>query len=221
MRLGAALLFCLLSTAASAQQFATVTTNAPIYAAAQETPTPLRVAAVGTRLRVLSTEQDWVQVEYNDPQLGRSVRWVLRHYISLTSHDLRPMDLSVPEAQPAPPAVDQPIALPMAPETSIPFPRWETSIGWSFLHISGELIDMNSALGWNVSVAGNVSPWLGIVGDATGNYKTGSMAERARHGDSHVHRRAEVQFPHFAGGRAVRRVFGGLHPNELRYRRRR
>ena len=77
MRFGAALLFCLISTTASAQQFATVTTNAPIYAAAQETPTPLRVAAVGTRLRVLSTDGDWVEVEYNDPQLGRRVGWVL------------------------------------------------------------------------------------------------------------------------------------------------
>jgi hypothetical protein len=177
MRFGASLLFCLISTSASAQQFATVTTNAPIYATAEETPTPLRVAAVGSRLRVLSTEGDWVQVEYNDPQLGRRVGWVLRHYISLTSHDLRPMDLSVPEAQPAPapPAPDQPTAVPTALPASIPFPLWETSLGWSFLRVSDEVLDMNSALGWNVSVAGNVSPWLGIVGDATGNYKTGLM----------------------------------------------
>jgi hypothetical protein len=169
------LLFCLISTTASAQEFATVTTNAPIYAAARETPTPVRVAAVGSRLRVLSTEEDWVQVEYNDPQLGRRVGWVLGHYISLTSHDLRPMDLSVPEAPPAP-ALVQPIAVATAPATSIPFPRWETSLGWSFLHVSGEFLDMNSALGWNVSVARNVSPWLGIVGDATGNYKNGLLA---------------------------------------------
>jgi len=175
MRFGAALLFCLISTSASAQQFATVTTNAPIYAAAQETPTPLRVAAVGTRLRVLSTDRDWVQIEYNDPQLGRSVGWVLLHYVSLTSDDLRPMDLSVPEAQPASPALHQPNAVPTEPATSIPFARWETSIGWSFLHVSDEFLDMNSALGWNVSVAGNVSPWLGVVGDATGNYKTRSI----------------------------------------------
>jgi hypothetical protein len=194
MRFGAALLFCLISTTAGAQQqFATVTTNAPIYAAAEETPTPLRVAAVGSRLRVLSTEGDWVQVEYNDPQLGRRTGWVLRHYISLTSHDLRPMDLSVPEAPSAPAAPNQPTA-PAAPEqppapaapgqpaavptpfpASIPFPQWETSLGWSFLHVSDEVLDMNSAIGWNVSVAGNVSPWLGIVGDATGNYKTKLM----------------------------------------------
>jgi hypothetical protein len=186
MRSGVALLFWLISAAASAQQFATVTTNAPIYAAAEETPTPLRVAAVGSRLRVLSTVGDWVQVEYNDPQLGRRVGWVLRHYISLTSHDLRPMDLSVPEAPPAPHVIsppapapsapEPPTAVPIAPATSYLFPRWETSLGWSFLHTSGEFLDFNSALGWNVSVAGNVSPWLGIVGEATGNYKAGLTA---------------------------------------------
>jgi hypothetical protein len=175
MRLGTALLVFLISTTASAQQqFATVTTDAPIYATAQETPTPLRVAAVGTRLAVLSTDRDWVQVEYNDPQLGRRVGWVLRHYISLTSNDLRPMDLSVPEAQPAVPAPGQPTPEPAAAGTSIPFPRAETLLGWSFLHVGGEILDLNSAIGWNVSVAGNVSPWLGIVGDVTGNYKSGS-----------------------------------------------
>lgn len=181
MRLGTALLVFLIAAPASAQQFATVTTNAPIYAAADETPTPLRVAAVGTRLRVLATQDIWVQVEYNDPQLGRRVGWVMRYYISLSSTDLRPMDLSVPEAPPAPSMPAQPTPVPTAPATatstspatSIPFPRWETSLGWSFLHTSGEFLQMNSALGWNVSVAGNVSPWIGIVGDATGNYKSG------------------------------------------------
>ena len=69
--------------------------------------------------------------------------------------------------------------MPTAPATSYPFPQWETLLGWSFLHASGEFLDMNSALGWNVSVAGNVSPWLGIVGDATGNYKAGLTANDA------------------------------------------
>jgi hypothetical protein len=79
----------------------------------------------------------------------------------------------VPEAPPAPPALGQPTAVATATATSTPFPKWETLLGWSFLHVSGEVLDMNSALGWNVSVAGNVSPSLGIVGDATGNYKGG------------------------------------------------
>ena len=67
MRFGAAVLFCLMSATAGAQEFATVTTNAPIYATAQETPTPLRVAAVGSKLRVISTEQDWFQVDTTTP----------------------------------------------------------------------------------------------------------------------------------------------------------
>jgi hypothetical protein len=173
MRIGAALLVCLLASTASAQEFATVTTNAPIYPTAREEPTPLRVAAVGTRLRVLSTEGDWVQVEYNDPQRGLSVGWVLVHYISKTSHDLRPMDLSVPEAAPnPPPPYAEPLAQPVVAD-ALPFPRWETSLGWSFLRATGEFLEMNSAVGWNVSVAGNVTPYVGLVGDVTATYKSG------------------------------------------------
>jgi hypothetical protein len=180
MRLGAVLLVLLTPTAASAQQFATVTTNAPIYATAEETPTPLRVAAVGSRLRVIATpEGDWVQVEYNDPQLGLRVGWVLRHYISLTSTDLRPMDLSVPGAPGAPAAPPTAQPLPEAPMAGTPtyrqtYPQWETAFGWPFLRVSGEILDFNSAIGWHASVAGNVSPWVGIVGDVTGNYKSES-----------------------------------------------
>ena len=101
---------------------------------------------------------------------------MLRHYISLTSDDLKPMDLSVTEAPPAPSAPEQRPAVPTAfAPAAIAFPGWETSLGWSFLHVSNGFLDVNSAVGWNISVAGNVSPWLGIVGDATGNYKTGLL----------------------------------------------
>ena len=221
MRLGTALLVFLISTTAGAQQFATVTTNAPIYAAAQETPTPLRVAAVGTRLAVLSTDRDWVQVEYNDPQLGRRVGWVQRHFISLTSTDLRPMDLSVPEALPAPSVSVEATPAPPVAAASIPFPRAETLLGWSFLRVAGESLDMNSAIGWNVSVAGNLSPWVGIVGDVTGNYKGGSTLVAAP--DVSIH--TFTGGPRFsartsAAGGAVRRVPGGLHPHQPRRRRR-
>jgi hypothetical protein len=176
MRFGAALLFCLISTSADAQQFATVTTNAPIDAAPRETPTPLRVAAVGTRLRVIATDGDWAQVEYNDPQLGRSIGWVLPHYISRMSDDLRPMDLSVPDAPAEAPRTtnspEPPSAVPMT--SAVAFPRAETALGWSVLHVSSEFLELNSVAGWTVSVAGNVSPRFGIVGDVTGNYRTGS-----------------------------------------------
>src|SRR5205085_3147235 len=136
---------------AGAQQFAIVTTNAPIYEAAREAPTPLRVAAVGTRLRVISIADDWVQVEYNDPQLGRRVGWVLRYYVSTTNQDLRPMDLSVPEAPPPPGPPQQSVSVQVTPTPTAShpvtarFPRSETALGWSFLHISQQLLDLTSA----------------------------------------------------------------------------
>jgi hypothetical protein len=102
---------------------------------------------------------------------------VLRHYISLTSYDLRPMDLSVPDApgaRQAPSPAERPAAAAVSPVPLL-YPRWETAFGWSFLRVSGEALDLNSAIGWHASVAGNVSPWLGIVGDVTGNYKSGEM----------------------------------------------
>ena len=75
MRFGAALLFCLMSATASAQEFATVTTNAPIYATAQETPTPLRVAAVGSKLRVHFHRAGLVPGRLQRPAVGQA-RWL-------------------------------------------------------------------------------------------------------------------------------------------------
>lgn len=49
------------------------------------------------------------------------------------------------------------------------FPKAEVSAGYSFLR--DETIDRNSH-GWVGSVAGNLSPLLGIVGEIGGNYNT-------------------------------------------------
>jgi len=92
-------------TAGSAeQQTATVVVNAPIYVSAAVTQTPLRVAAVGTRLLVAQQQGDWVQVEFRDPQFGRRIGWVQAANLQLVKPDTAPMDLSV-AASPAPAAV--------------------------------------------------------------------------------------------------------------------
>jgi hypothetical protein len=84
---------------------ATVTTVAPIFIQ-PGAQTPLRVAAVGTSLRVLklevwATEQgEWAQVEFNDPQFGRRVGWVQTKNIQIADPSLQPMDLSVKDASP-------------------------------------------------------------------------------------------------------------------------
>jgi len=83
-----------------ARQTAIVTANAPIYAEAAVSPTPLRVAAPGTVLRVLQQQAEWVQIEFNDPQLGSRLGWVQRSLVNFPD-GLQPMDLSVPDAVPA------------------------------------------------------------------------------------------------------------------------
>jgi hypothetical protein len=92
------------ATPASAQTVtrgtATVTANAPIYIGPAVSPTPLRVAAPGTVLRVMGQEGDWFQVEFNDPQWGPRVGWVQRTYVEVRVPELEPMDLSVRDAVP-------------------------------------------------------------------------------------------------------------------------
>lgn len=173
IRVLVAVLCLLCAVPVAAQSVATVTTNAPIYIGPEETQTPLRVAAVGTRLRVISEEGEWLQVEFQDPRYGRRVGYVQRRFVGISNEATQPMDLSVPSAGavPSPEATTKtPVPL---PKYAARFPKTETSIGWAFLHVSDETLGSpNSALGWNVSFAGNLASWLGLVADVTGNYKT-------------------------------------------------
>ena len=103
----------LLLAATAPAQTATVTVNAAIYIGPEISATPLRVAAVGTILNVLEQREDWIQVEFNDPQWGRRVGWVQRSLVKVSAEELQPMDLSVRNPPPAtspapPPAVPSP-----------------------------------------------------------------------------------------------------------------
>jgi len=147
-----------------------VIANAPIYIGAQVSPTPLRVAAPGTVLKVLGQQEDWLQVEFNDPQFGPRVGWVQRSLVQVRSPELEPMDLSVREATPVAAAKQ----LPPIPGRQASFPRSETSIGWAFARTSYGILGIdvgeNIPLGWNSSTAWNVTPWFGIVADFGGHY---------------------------------------------------
>lgn len=80
---------------------AVVTTVAPIYLQ-PGAQTPLRVAKVGTLLKVLQEEGEWAEVEFTDPQFGRRVGWVEKKLLRISRPELEPMDLSVtPAAAPA------------------------------------------------------------------------------------------------------------------------
>src|SRR4051794_32793946 len=93
------LIICL-PLALAAQNAATVTENAPIYVSNTPPPNlaPLRVAAVGTVLKVLDRKGDWLQVQFEDPQWGPRTGWVEAKHVNVTNEALKPMNLSVREA---------------------------------------------------------------------------------------------------------------------------
>lgn len=85
---------------------ATVTTDGPIFLSAAPAVgiRPLRTAAAGTTLRVIGEKDDWLQVEFNDPQYGARLGWIQKKFVKVEDPALRPMDLSVvkEEIKPAP-----------------------------------------------------------------------------------------------------------------------
>ena len=87
---------------ASGQAAATATADAPIYVNPRIT-TPLRVAAVGTVLRVVGQDEGWLQVLFQDPQWGQRTGWVQRAHVSV-SDPLKPMDLSTRDTPATAPA---------------------------------------------------------------------------------------------------------------------
>ena len=84
---------------------AITTTTAPIYVVPRPGPTlgPIRTAAAGTVLVVLNEKDDWLQVEFNDPQYGRRVGWLEKKLVRIDDPALRPLDLSVPADRTRPP----------------------------------------------------------------------------------------------------------------------
>ena len=110
--------------AAQAATTASVTTQAPIYLR-PGAETPLRVASVGTLLKVLKEEGEWIEVEFNDPQFGRRVGWVQAKLVRIARPDLQPMDLSVTSPSPTPsrPAADPQDVAPPPAVGAAPAPR--------------------------------------------------------------------------------------------------
>lgn len=121
--IGAAIVIVLLVASVGFAQTATATKNAPIYL--QQNPpatmSPMRVAAVGTVLKVVGQEGEWFQVQFEDPQSGLRTGWVRSEFVTITRPELEPMDLSIklpptPSAAPRPTEPTQPPATAVAPQ---------------------------------------------------------------------------------------------------------
>ena len=137
-----------------------VTVAAPVYVQPDSNRTPLRVAQVGSVLRVLGTEGDWYQVEFQDPQYGRRVGYVEKKNVR-------------PQAAPLPPPMDLSIRDSTAQQRpsrgSDSSPAGEVSVGYTFLTSPG---GQRFPLGWYADGSANLNSVFAVLGQATGNYKT-------------------------------------------------
>lgn len=75
---------------------------APIYLKPDDRLEPLRTAAPGTVLLVRQQTDDWLQVEFQDPQFGRRIGWVRRARVQVDAGNTRAMDLSIASDEAAP-----------------------------------------------------------------------------------------------------------------------
>jgi hypothetical protein len=153
------------------RQMATVTANAPIYIGAAVSPTPLRVAAPGTILKVLQQQDDWIQVEFSDPQWGPRVGWVQRSLLKLSAEDLQPMDLSVRDA---PPVAALPSSRPQAPsaaQQSASQASGDETVAAGM--VDGEAFAESIRTGGKVGLGVCVGVLTGLIGTGIGYFVTG------------------------------------------------
>ncbi|HXE81463.1 MAG TPA: hypothetical protein VNK41_11965 [Vicinamibacterales bacterium] len=97
------LLFVIASVFASPAfaQDAVVTATAPIDVT-PEAAKPIRTAAVGTILKVVREDREWVQVQFNDPQWGPRTGWVRATLLDISRPETTPIDLSIGRSAPRP-----------------------------------------------------------------------------------------------------------------------
>jgi hypothetical protein len=82
--------------------------DAPIFLTPDASRTPLRVAALGTSLEVLGTENGWLNVRFQDPVHGARVGYIEAKAVRQeTPAYLRPLDLTPVNLRPADLSVQQ------------------------------------------------------------------------------------------------------------------
>jgi opacity protein-like surface antigen len=152
------------------QQSARFNEPAPVYLLPDETRVPLRTLPAGMTATVERVQGDWVQVSFNDPQLGRRTGWVQAKFVTLSAAPPpEPRTTTPPEGQPGgrPPA--QRTAPPVRPRPPSPSVRAFGTYGYdkmfaedSFRAITGS----DSTHGFGGGVQG-INLWKGLFAEVS------------------------------------------------------
>lgn len=91
------IVLCLVACAspAGAQQSGSVTTAAPIFLLPDGKREPLRIAQAGSLLNILEVTEEWLRVEFKDPQFGPRTGYIQARFVNLPPDRLQPLDLSI------------------------------------------------------------------------------------------------------------------------------
>ena len=103
---------------AAGQQQARINEAAPVFLLPDATRTPLRTLQPGLSALVERVQGEWVQIIFNDPQLGRRTGWVQLKYVTLsaapppsppTAAPEKPAGTASQTRKPVPPVRRQPV----------------------------------------------------------------------------------------------------------------
>ena len=181
--------------AQSTPRTATITATAPVFGSPNANQTPLRLAKEGSVLLLVTTDAEWTQVEFQDPEFGRRVGYVQTKYVRIDSAPSRGIEPVSPQLPRAAPGVNQPAA-PQRP-AAVAEQRGDLAVGYAFMRDS----DGTFPMGMSGSSAWLLHPGIDIVveaqyaqgtfdllvGEIDGNLWTGlagpRFSTRSRQGD--------------------------------------
>jgi hypothetical protein len=145
-----------------------VVEDAPIYLLPDITRQPLRTAARGTVLEVLSIEEGWVQVRFQDPQFGLRVGYIESRFLERTTEQT-PADLSVPRESDA--VLAEPAAE-ASSDTGGPGGAW-FHMGFGYGRAAcGGCFGSSGGTSGGVVVGGAISPRVLLGVGTTGFYRS-------------------------------------------------
>ena len=152
----------------TAVQRSLVVQEAPIYLLPDNTRQPLRTAARGTVLEVLSVQEGWVQVRFLDPQFGLRVGFVESRFLESTTEQT-PSDLSVPGV--AGPPQTAPSAEPPPAADGGDGVWYHLGVGYGRA-TCGDCFSSTDGLSGGLVIGGTISPRVLLGLGTTGFYRS-------------------------------------------------
>jgi len=154
------------ASAQSGPRTATTIATVPVFGNPNANQAPLRVAKEGSVMLLVTTNAEWTQVEFQDPEYGRRVGYVQTRWLRIDSAPSRAVKPVSPQLPRAVPKVPEPAAAQRPARGAEQ--RADVALGYAFMR--------DSEGTWPVGISGSnawlVHPGIAIVVEAQGARST-------------------------------------------------